>query len=171
VAEDDEPHRFRACVLASLARVDAELVRPAAHLQERDDDADVDGLWVITLVQSLGDRGRELVLVLDDVQHLTHPRIGRMLQWLREYALPLFHLLLLTRGSVPVPLERSRAQGQLAEFDLPDLRFTAEESARFLREQLGPISEHEAARLHETTDGWIAGLQLLAIQRKAARGP
>lgn len=171
VGEDDEPRRFCACILASLARIDPELVRPAAQLLERDDDADADELWVITLVQSLGERGDELVLVLDDVQHLTHPRIGRILHWLLEYAPRQLHLVLLTRGAVPLPLERPRAQGQLAEFDLRDLRFTPEESAQFLREQLGSLPQHEVARLHEITDGWVAGLQLLAIQRKVAHGP
>lgn len=171
VPEDDEPRRFCACVLASLARIDAELVRPAAQLLERDDDADDDELWVITLVQSLGAWGRELVLVLDDVQHLGQPRIGRVLHWLLEYAPPQLHLALLTRGAVPLPLERLRAQGQLAEFDLRDLRFSPAESAAFLQEQLGAIPQQEAARLHEITDGWIAGLQLLAIQRKMAREP
>jgi LuxR family maltose regulon positive regulatory protein len=172
VGEDDEPRRFCACILASLARIDPELVRPAAQLLERDDDADADELWVITLVQSLGERGHELVLVLDDVQHLTHARIGRILHWLLEYAPPQLHLALLTRGAVPLPLERPRAQGQLAEFDLRDLRFTPEESAQFLREQLGSsIPQQEIARLHEITDGWVAGLQLLAIQRKVAHGP
>lgn len=170
VPEDDEPQRFCACVLASLARLDPELVRPAAQLLELDDDADADELWVITLVQAIAARGRELVLVLDDVQHLAHARIARMLHWLLEYAPLQLHLLLVTRNNVPLALERARAQGQLGEFDLHDLRFRPEESARFLREQLGTLAQEEAAQLHEITDGWVAGLQLLAITLKARRG-
>ncbi|MES2975675.1 MAG: LuxR C-terminal-related transcriptional regulator [Pseudomonadota bacterium] len=170
IPQDDEPHRFWACVLASLARIDPELVRAGAQLLDRDDDTDSDELWVITLVQSMSARPRELVLVIDDVQLVTDARIGRMLHWLLDYAPPQFHLVLATRNSVPLVLQRWRAQGQLAEFDLNDLRFTAGESLRFLREQIAGIPAEEATRLHRITDGWVAGLQLLAINLKAGQG-
>lgn len=171
IGDDDEPQRFCACVLASLARIDPDLVQPAAQLLEREDDADADELWVITLVQTLSTRRRDIVLVLDDVQHMTHPRIGRILHWLLDYAPPCLHVTLVTRKEVPLELQRWRAQGQLAEFDVNDLRFTPEESARFLREEIGGIAAHEVARLHEITDGWVAGLKLLAIDRKANHEP
>jgi len=170
IPQDDEPHRFWACVLASLARIDPDLARAGAQLLDRDDDTDSDELWVITLVQSMSARPRKLVLVIDDVQLVTGSRVGRMLHWLLDYAPPQFHLVLLTRNSVPLVLQRWRAHGQLAEFDLDDLRFSAEESLRFLREQIAGITAGEAAHLHRVTDGWVAGLQLLAINLKASQG-
>ena len=60
---------------------------------------------------------------------------------------------------MPAALARLRGQGQLGEFDLRDLRFSVDETERFLREQLGRISRQDAERLHELTDGWVAGLQ------------
>lgn len=178
VSEDDEPEHFFACLLASLAQIDEGIVEEAAQLLGREDDAADDEHWVITLVQGLTRHGRELVLVLDDLQHLQHQRILRALQWLLEYAPPNLHLGLGTRGAPPppltlpltFPLSRLRTQGQLAEFDLRDLRFSAEESGRFLREQLGSISHRDAQALHELTDGWVAGLQLFAIDLKAKHG-
>lgn len=169
IADDDEPQRFCACVLASLARVDAHVVQPAAQLLERDDDPDADELWVITLVQSLSARQRPLVLVLDDVQHLRHPRVGRILGWLLEYLPAPVQLTLLTRQDLPFPTERWRAQGQLVVFGMADLRLTAQESESFLRQQWGRVSPREAARLHRISDGWISGLKLLALDPSSAQ--
>ena len=66
-------------------------------------------------------------------------------------------------------LARLRAQGLTLELDLRDLRFSPDESERFLRTQLGAISRRDALDLHERSDGWVAGLQLLAIARKQGR--
>lgn len=168
--EDDEPRRFWMCVLASFARINRDLVVSAMQLLDRDDDPATDELWVITLVQSLATMRDELVLVLDDVQHVQHSRIGQMLQWLLDYAPARFHLVLISRSNVPLALERRRAQGQLAEFDLDDLRFSSDEAGRFLRGQIPGIRFMEVERLHRATDGWVAGLQLIAIGLKAGQG-
>lgn len=169
-AEDDELTRFFDCLLASLAEVAPTLVEETARLLGRDSDESAVEHWVITLVQSIGARPRELVLVLDDVQHLADARIVQALQWLLDYAPPNLHLVLGTRSAPPLALARLRAQGALQEFDLRDLRFTAEESERFLREQLGSIARRDAQLLHELTDGWAAGLQLFAVDLKARQG-
>ena len=66
--------------------------------------------------------------------------------WLLEYAPPQLHLVLGSRLPVPLPmsLARLRSQGQLGEFDLRDLRFSLEETNRYLCEQLGSIDRHAA---------------------------
>ena len=171
-SDDDELARFFDCLLASLAEVDPALVQETALLLGRDSDETAVEHWVITLVQAIARRPRELVLMLDDVQNLDDPHIFEALQWLLEYAPPHLHLVLGTRHPVPMPLalSRLRAQGLIGEFDLSDLRFSPEESERYLREQLGSIAPREARTLHELTDGWVAGLQLLAVDMKAKHG-
>jgi len=170
--EDDELTRFFDCLLASLAEVDPALVRETRLLMGRDSNASAVEHWIITLVQEMAQRPRELVLMLDDVHHLDDPRIFEALQWLLEYAPPNLHLVLGTRHPLPMPLAlpRLRAQGLLSEFDLRDLRFSPEESERFLREQLGSIEPRDARTLHQLTDGWVAGLQLFAVDLKAKQG-
>ncbi|RWA49074.1 hypothetical protein AU476_31165 [Cupriavidus sp. UYMSc13B] len=127
-------------------------------------------LWVITLVQALARRRRELVLMIDDLHHITDTRILQALQWLLDYAPPQLHLALSSRSALVLSQERLRLQGTLAEFDMRDLRFTPQESERFLREQLGAVDSGVAATLHALTDGWVAGLQLLAIDLRARQG-
>lgn len=171
--EDDELARFFDCLLASLAEVDPALGQETTLLMGRDSDESAVEHWVITLVQEIARRPRELVLMLDDVQNLDdEPRIFEALQWLLEYAPANLHLVFGTRHPLPLPLamSRLRAQGLLGEFDLRDLRFTPEESERFLREQLGSIEPKDARTLHNLTDGWVAGLQLFAVDLKAKHG-
>ena len=166
-AEDNELERFSHCLQASLAEVTPEQVRDAGMLLGRDNDEMAVEHWVITLVQGIAQHPRELVLMLDDVQHLQNPRIVQALLWLLDYAPQNLHLVLGTRTALPFPLARLRARGQVSEFDLRDLRFSRAESERFLREHLGAIDARDAAVLHELTDGWVAGLQLFAVDLKA----
>ncbi|AQV98595.1 LuxR family transcriptional regulator [Cupriavidus necator] len=169
-AEDNEPTRFFDCLLASLAEVDARMVRNAALLTGRDSEDSAIEHWVVTLVNSIASRKRELVLMLDDLQHMDDPRIIEALQCLLDYAPPQLHLVVGSRSALPLSLSRLRAQGLLSEFDLRDLRFTAAESERFLLGQLGKVDKRDAEVLHELTDGWIAGLQLFVLDLKTKQG-
>lgn len=165
-AEDNELGRFCHCLQASLAEVLPEQVRDAGILFGRDNHEMAVEHWLITLVQGIAQQPRELMLMLDDVQHLQDPRISQALQWLIDYAPQNLHLVIGSRMAPPFPLARLRARGEISEFDLRDLRFSRSESEQFLRENLGPIDERDAAVLHELTDGWVAGLQLFAIDLK-----
>jgi len=169
-AEDDDPTRFFECLLASLAELDPALARETALLMGRDSDEAETEHWVITLVQTVAARPRELVLMVDDLHHIDDARIFQALQWLLDYAPPNLHLVLGSRNALPLALGRLRAQALVSEFDLRDLRFTPEESERYLREQLGQIDRRDARVLHELTDGWVAGLQLFAVDMKGRQG-
>jgi len=164
--EDNEPACFFNYLLASIAEADPGAVAEAAQVLGAEcgeyDEAAIE-LWAITLSQGLARRERDLVLMIDDLHHITDRRILQALQWLLDYAPDRLHLGLTSRTALELSMERLRLQGMLAELDMRDLRFTAEESARFLREQLGSIDSSDAAALHAQTDGWVAGLQLFAI--------
>jgi LuxR family maltose regulon positive regulatory protein len=169
-AEDNELGRFFDCLLASLAQVDPAIVREVAYLVGHGSDAPAVEHWVIKLVQGVSSRARDLVLILDDLHHVDDPRVAQALQWLLDYAPANLHLAIGSRAAAPFATARLRAQDQLTEFDLHDLRFTREESERFLRERLESIDTNDARSLHELTDGWVAGLQLYAVDLKTRRG-
>ncbi|WP_247254948.1 LuxR C-terminal-related transcriptional regulator [Pseudomonas moorei] len=168
-ADDNELTRFLDYLLASLGQVDPDLVHEATQLEGRGIDSEAVERTVITLVRSIASRGRELVLVLDDLHHLTDVGIHQALQWLIDYAPANLHLALVSRSAVPLSLARLRSQELVLELNLRDLRFTPGESERFLKAQLGDISARDAKLMHELTDGWVAGLQLLAVSRKKNR--
>ncbi|EHP40061.1 ATP-dependent transcription regulator LuxR [Cupriavidus basilensis OR16] len=168
--EDNDLTSFFNGLLASLAVVDAAMVRDAAILMGRDGDESAAEHWMITLVRGVASRRRELVLMLDDVHLLDDPRIFQALRWLLDYAPAHLHVALASRNALPLSLARLRSQGLATEFDLRDLRFSPEESERFLRDQLGGIDRRDAQVLHALTGGWAAGLQLFAIDLKAKQG-
>lgn len=168
-ADDNELTRFMDYLLASLGQIDPDLVHEATQLEGRGIDSEAVERTIITLVRSIASRARELVLVLDDLHHLTDVGIHQALQWLIDYAPANLHLALVSRSSMPLSLARLRSQELVLELNLRDLRFTPAESAQFLKAQLGEISARDAKLLHELTDGWVAGLQLLAVSRKKNR--
>ena len=74
------------------------------------------------------------------------------------------HLVIIGRSDPPLPLARLRGRGESTELRAPDLRFTADEAADFLREVMGlELSAEHMTTLETRTEGWIAGLQLAAL--------
>jgi LuxR family maltose regulon positive regulatory protein len=77
---------------------------------------------------------------------------------------PQARLILLSREDPPLPVARLRARGQLVEIRQDELRFTAEEAASFLNQVMGlSLTGGQIQTLEERTEGWIAGLQMVAL--------
>lgn len=164
--EDNEPARFLDALVASLALVDPAIVREATLLGSYRLDADAVERLVISLVRGVATHPRDLVLVLDDLHHLTQPEILNALDWLLDYAPPNLHLALSSRGTVRLSLDRLRAQGQTFEVGLRELRFSPAETEQFVKAQIGEVDPRKLRQMHELTDGWVAGLQLLCVEWK-----
>lgn len=173
-AEHGDVARFLGDVAAALGELAPGLAREGAVPDLREGEPGTLEAWAIALVQGIAAHPRPLALVLDDLHLLEDTRAFEALQWLLDYAPGQLHLALGSRTALPLSLERLRSQGELTEIDMRDLRFTPQESQRFLRAQLGDIGVREAAALHELADGWVAGLQLFALDLRgkgaSARG-
>ncbi|RME82334.1 MAG: hypothetical protein D6775_11200, partial [Caldilineae bacterium] len=162
---DNDPVLFLAYLVAALQQLNpacgatvrpllSELPRSAVQLRQ------VVGVLVNDILETLP---APFVLVLDDLHLLTGPAVYVVLDYLLERLPPQMHLVIATRHDPPLSLARLRARGQLAELRLPDLRFTPEETATFLNERLHlGLSSDELTTLHSRTEGWPAGLRLLA---------
>ncbi|MCB0181198.1 MAG: hypothetical protein KDI62_23435 [Anaerolineae bacterium] len=104
------------------------------------------------------------VLILDDYHTIIDPAIHQFLGYLLDYLPPSLRVVIVTRYDPPLSLARLRARGQLAEIRLPQLSFDDDETAVFFnqRHQL-QLTGEEVSTLQRQTEGWIAGLQLLAM--------
>ncbi len=101
--------------------------------------------------------------VLDDLHLITEPAVYLALDYLLERAPPTVRLVIGARRDPPLALARLRARGQLAELRTADLRFTAAEARQFLNDRLNlGLAADDLAALYERTEGWPAGLRLLA---------
>jgi ATP/maltotriose-dependent transcriptional regulator MalT/DNA-binding SARP family transcriptional activator len=105
---------------------------------------------------------RDLVLVLDDAQLVAAGPAASFVAGLVRHAPPLLHVVLASRGPLPVPVRRLRAQGQLLEVTGAELAFTTGEVAAVLTEVVGPTAASLAPQVRRATGGWPMAVRLAA---------
>jgi LuxR family maltose regulon positive regulatory protein len=104
------------------------------------------------------------VLVLEDYHVITSQQIHEAVTYFVDHLPAALHLLILTRSDPPLPLARLRAHDDLYELHAADLRFSLEETQTFLQQALSfSLSTEVITRLEARTEGWVAGLRLLAL--------
>ena len=121
------------------------------------------------LVASLGNDldaiDQPFILVLDDYHRIVaeSPVHDLLHQLLEHPPIPL-HLTILTRRDPPLQLHTLRAQGQINEIRMQDLRFDQGESRTLLENILGfTIGDDALANLHQEMEGWVVGLRLVSL--------
>ncbi|MFL6295436.1 MAG: LuxR C-terminal-related transcriptional regulator, partial [Actinomycetes bacterium] len=114
-----------------------------------------------------------VVLVLDDLQDITDATVLHGLELLLRHAPSQLRLVLATRFDPPLPLQRLRVSGRLAQVRAADLAFTVPEAADLLAESQGQsmLSEEDVALLQARTEGWAAGLRLAALSLEGQPDP
>ncbi|EJN27575.1 ATP-dependent transcriptional regulator [Pseudomonas sp. GM78] len=120
------------------------------------------------LINALARMSGELYLMLDDFQQAADVRIAQLMQALIDDAPHHLHVVLASRSTPPLLLGRLRAMGELCEVDCAGLSFNFAESLAFLKAHLDQSVDLDAAHaIHDLTDGWPIGLQLMSIALKA----
>ncbi len=168
-AGDNDPARFWRHAVAALDRARPGVAGRVGPLLGPSTPLSFEPL-VTALVNELavtpGDG--QVLLVLDDYHLISSQPVHASLAFLLEHRPPGLHLVLASRADPPLPLARLRARGQLAELRADELRFTADEAAALLQQQVaaGPgvgLPDAAVAALAARTEGWAAGLQLAAL--------
>jgi len=163
--EDNDPAIFLAYLVAALRLLNptcgittqtllADLPNPGAQARR------IVGALINDVLKNLPD---PFALALDDLHLITEPSIYAALDYLLERMPPQMRLAVGARHDPPLALARLRARDQLAELRLSDLRFTPDETATFLNKTLRlDLSPADLTALQSRTEGWAAGLRLLA---------
>lgn len=132
---------------------------------------------VSVLVNSLANEldvvARRLTLVLDDYHRIAAASdVHELLRRLLARPPRGIRLVLVTRRDPPLGLTMLRAQGQLAEVRLGDLRFTAPETRALLRECHGFVVADDALdNLQQEMEGWAVGLRLVSLALQQVEDP
>jgi LuxR family maltose regulon positive regulatory protein len=151
---DNDPARFLAYFAAALRMVGMEIEEGASEAE----------VFLTTLVNQVNLAPEPFLLVLDDYHLITAQPVHDALAFFLTHMPGSVHLAIATRADPPLPVARLRARGQLSELRLPDLRFTPDEAAEFLRQVMGlELSTGDIAALASRTEGWVAGLQMAAL--------
>jgi LuxR family transcriptional regulator, maltose regulon positive regulatory protein len=159
---DNDLARFLADVVAALQTVDAGIGADALSLLQAGQSPPTETI-LTTIINAVAATTQELVLVIDDYHLIELRPIHDALSFLIDHLPRQLHLALASRSDPPLPLARLRARGELTELRAADLRFTPDEAAAFLNQQMGlGLSADNIAALEARTEGWIAGLQMAA---------
>ena len=124
------------------------------------------------LMNAIADFGKDLVIVLDDLQAVTDQECLASLDYALEHLPANAHMILITRADPALRLAQLRARGGLAEVRAAELAFTADEAHELLV-QRGEIDldQHEVEMLRERTEGWPAALFLASYWLRTVDEP
>ena len=168
---DNDPVRFWTYIVSALRGLDASLGKAAlSALAAPAPPASFEPL-LTQLINELSQRTVPCVLVLEDYHLIRLDEIHTALTFLLQHLPATLHLILVSRSEPDLPLGILRARDELLELTAPDLRFSPEETASFLRGALRePLSAAAVESLQERTEGWAAGLRLAALVLQQKHG-
>jgi LuxR family transcriptional regulator, maltose regulon positive regulatory protein len=115
------------------------------------------------LVDGFGRLAEPVLLVIDDVHHLSSDEALRGLDRLLARAPSRLRTLLATRRDPPLALHRLRLAGELTEIRAADLEFSPEEAGDLIAGAGVPLAAGDVGRLNQRAEGWAAGLRLAAM--------
>ncbi len=108
-------------------------------------------------------RGPPLLIVLDDFHEVAgDSAVTAMVDLLVRHMPPSARMLIGSRATPPLALDRMRSRGELFELDSSHLRFTRAELAQLFDEIYRmPLTDADVAALDEATLGWPTAVHLV----------
>ena len=160
---DSDPAQFLAYLVAAVRTVATDCGQGVLGMLQAPQPPPTETM-LTALLNEITTLEQGLVLVLDDYHLVDSEPVDQAVTFLLEHLPPQLHLVIATREDPRLPLARWRARGQLTELRAADLRFTPSEAADFLNGAMAlELSAEDVAALESRTEGWIAGLQLVAL--------
>lgn len=112
------------------------------------------------------------VLILDDFHFISDPEILKTINYVLKNLPRGLCLILLTRNKPGLSLSRLRSSRQVKEIEIENFRFTSEEVKQLFNTINNySLSEQELSVLSTQTEGWIGGLQLVALSLEKCSSP
>jgi LuxR family maltose regulon positive regulatory protein len=162
-AGDNDPVRFWRYVLTAGQTLETSVGRSALALLRTSQQPPFEAM-LTTFINELAQLSGRYILVLEDYHAITSPQVHETMTFLLDHLPPTLHLIMLTRSDPPLPLARLRARNDIVELRASDLRFSLEEIQAFFQQTLHlPLSVEVISRLEARAEGWVAGLQLVAL--------
>ncbi|HEY0061320.1 MAG TPA: LuxR C-terminal-related transcriptional regulator [Telluria sp.] len=163
--DDNAPERFLRYVIGAVQRAGA---RPGQHGRATH-ESNIDSLkaTLAALCAEAPRDGGTLALMLDDYHLIEQDAVHALLRWLAGQ--PALRVLVSTRHCLPQQFGATA----VVRIGTDALSLTATEAACFLRERgAQELSPSQMQALFQKTEGWPAGLQLvaMALQEQGAHG-
>ena len=169
--EDNDLPRFWTYFIMSLQGLHPDLGQNALKILHSAMTPSISSV-LSSLINDLSAFPDSFVSVLDDYHVIKSKPIDESLTFFLDHQPPNMHLVITTREDPNISLGRLRAQGQLNEFRINDLRFTATEVSELMNTVMGlKMSSEDILSLENRTEGWAAGLKLAAISMRGKSDP
>ena len=165
---DNNPSRLWWKVISAVRRACAEFdVDPPRVLAPRQGR-----LLLPALIARLNTLRAPVVLVLDDYHLVENARCHAQVEGLLRDLPQSCRVVLTTRVMPPLELARLRAEGEVADFGLNELRFSQSEAGALVSEVAGiTLDGSDLSALLERTEGWPAGVYLAALALRGHPSP
>jgi LuxR family maltose regulon positive regulatory protein len=166
--KDNDLPRFLRYLLKAIQQIDRRIGKDVLDVLASPQSPPAEILLTL-LINDIAASDQEFVLVLDDCHEITNFEIYKELEFFIEHQPPAIHIIFIGRLDPSITLSKLRVTGDLLEIRSADLRFTKMESTVFLNDSMDlDLSVDEIMTLEQSTEGWIAGLQLagLSLQQR-----
>lgn len=161
--DDDEPAVFAKYFIAALYHFDPKAAANDLAFIKANPARELSGFFD-SLLARLSRTNRKLAILVDDFHHLSHPVLLRFWNKLISHPAPTLRIAVASRARLPLDIGRHRIAGTLREIGHAELNFSASEIGSFMRDLHAiDLRASDIDKLHETTEGWAAGIQLAAL--------
>ncbi|MCD6475934.1 MAG: hypothetical protein J7K85_06670 [Anaerolineaceae bacterium] len=160
---DRDPTLFLAKLFSAFNQHGEEVGEEALRILDMPDSTQQEAM--ITFINAISIKiTHPSLLILDDFHRVYDvPEITVLINWMIENLPPNLHLIIATRRTPQFSsLNKWRVKGILREIGNEELMFSSEEIFDLFNFQYGiPLQSEEIEQLHQKTEGWAIGLQMV----------
>ncbi|CAA0104191.1 HTH-type transcriptional regulator MalT [Zhongshania aliphaticivorans] len=161
--DDNEPSIFAKYLISVLYPLDRAAAEKELSMINANPSRDYDAL-LSTVVTRLTSSSLPVILFVDDFQTITHPSIIKFWNRVVLHAPSSMKIVISSRSCLPIDLSRKRVAGTLYEVEQTNLNLSVGEIIHYmLHHHTIDLDLEYAEILYDTTEGWLAGLQLAAL--------
>ena len=160
---DNAPYDFFTFLITSIQTVEENVGKQSLELLKLPGAVGLDYI-IELLINDLVKLEEDLLLVLDDFHLINNEQVFKSISFLLDFKPKHFHVAILTRSDPSLPLARLRSQNEITEIRSSDLSFSEKDTSELFNKKLNLDINSEDIKLLDTKiEGWIAGLQLVAL--------
>ena len=115
------------------------------------------------LINALAELPSPVLVVLDDIHHVSSPQATAAIDFLVRHAPEHCHLVLSGRSDPALPIQRMRMSEELMELRHAELAFNRAETEELCERLQLDLSDADVDTLWMRTEGWPAALRLAAL--------
>ncbi|MCX4095689.1 serine/threonine-protein kinase [Nocardia sp. alder85J] len=125
-----------------------------------------------TLIDEIHDAGKAVAIVVEDWHRIRGGEAYDAMRFVIENGCRHLRLIVTSRSSAGLPLADLRVRDELVEIGESALRFDYAEAEELLVDIGGlALDPADADRLRDTTEGWVAALQLASLSMRGKADP